>query len=168
MKKLLLLFATLCALVPAFAQNSARISIKGTIIDTLNAPLVSATVMLLTPKDSALISYGRSNEKGSFEFKNIKRGNYLLKITYVGYLPYQKELKPADAPETYAGQIKLKGISKELFEVVIKTARAPLLPLVTLSSTLGIGTATRSPFKIWCSFAMFEVSEGAFSSSNTI
>ena len=127
MKKLLLLFAALCAFVPAFAQNSARISIKGSIVDTLNAPLVSATVMLLTPKDSALMSYGRSDEKGGFEFKNIKRGNYLLKITYVGYLPYQKELKPADAPETNAGQIKLKGISKELFEVVIKTARAPLI-----------------------------------------
>ena len=127
MKKLLLFFVVFCAFVPAFAQNSARISIKGSIIDTLNAPLVSATVMLLTPKDSALVSYGRSNEKGSFEFKNIKRGNYLLKITYVGYLPYQKELKPADAPETDAGQIKLKGISKELFEVVIKAARAPLI-----------------------------------------
>ena len=83
--------------------------------------------MLLTPKDSALVNFGRSNDKGGFEFRNVRRGNYLLKITYVGYLPYQEEIRPTDDGLVDMKAIKLKPIQKELFEVVIKTAKAPLM-----------------------------------------
>ena len=127
MKKLFLLCTVLFCASAAFSQNLGRFSIKGFIADSSDAGLSSATVMLLSRKDSSLVSYGRSGEKGNFEFKNVKRGNYLLKITYVGYLPYQKDIEAADGPETDMGRIKLKAITKELFEVVIRTAKAPLV-----------------------------------------
>jgi len=127
MKKLLLLCTVLLCASFAFSQNLGRFSIKGFIADSSDAGLSSATVMLLLRKDSSLVSYGRSGDKGSFEFKNVKRGNYLLKVTYVGYLPYQSDIEAAAGPETNMGRIKLKTITKELFEVVIRTAKAPLV-----------------------------------------
>ncbi len=127
MKPFLLLLAALFVAPFVFAQNTGRFSIKGFIADSADTGMASATVMLLQRKDSSLVSFGRSAANGSFEFKNIKRGQYLLKVSYVGYLPYQKDIVAPDGPETDLGRIKLKAITKELFEVVIKTAKAPLV-----------------------------------------
>lgn len=109
-----------------FAQNPARISVKGLVIDSSSTTLPSATIMLLTPKDSALVSYGRTENDGQFEIKGVKRGTYLLKISYMGYLPYQQEFTPAEGAVTDLGKIQLKPIMKELYEVVVRTAKAPL------------------------------------------
>ncbi|MFN3850718.1 MAG: TonB-dependent receptor domain-containing protein [Spirosomataceae bacterium] len=126
MKKAILFLMGLFIVQMTIAQSTARINIKATVQDTSSNALGFATVMLLQPKDSALVSYGRTDENGLFELKGVKRQNYLLKITYVGMLPYQQDIVPADGPTTDLGLIKIKPIQKELFEVVVKTAKAPL------------------------------------------
>ncbi|SDM89129.1 outer membrane beta-barrel protein [Siphonobacter aquaeclarae] len=108
------------------AQNPNRVTVKGRVVDTTSVSLPFATVMLLTPKDSALVSYARCDEKGAFEIKNVKRGTYLVKTSFMGYLPYQREFTPGDGAVTDLGELKMKAIAKELFEVVVKTAKAPL------------------------------------------
>jgi hypothetical protein len=124
-----LFFTTLLGLVVmgAFAQTpAARFTLKGQAVDTSAAPLNGATVMLLNPKDSALVNFTRSSETGAFAFKNLRRGTYLLKISFVGSIPYNQTISPPDNEELDLGKLKLKPISKELMEVVVKTARAPL------------------------------------------
>ena len=112
--------------VSIFAQNPARVTIKGIIQDTSSNVMGGATVMLLAPKDSALVNFSRANDKGIFEFKNVKNANYILKVSYVGYLPYQQVLVPSPTEIADLGNVGIKPISKELLEVVVKTARAPL------------------------------------------
>jgi hypothetical protein len=117
----------LCLLVAgsASAQND-RYAIRATVADTLGEPLPFATIMLLNPVDSALITFGRTTEKGLLEFKNLKRNPYLLKVNYVGYLPFQETVTPPEGAVAELGTIKLKTLNKDLMEVVVKTARAPL------------------------------------------
>ncbi|MGA0557022.1 outer membrane beta-barrel protein [Larkinella sp. VNQ87] len=124
-KLLLLLFLTVCFRA-AFAQQSARITIRGSITDTTKTVMPGATVMLLTPKDSALVNFGRTNDKGAFEFRNVRRAPYILKVSYVGFLPLQVEVNPDNGEVTDLGALPIKPIQKELLEVVVKTARAPL------------------------------------------
>lgn len=127
MKKRLLLLAVLMhSAFFLFAQNPTRFSIKGIAIDSGNAVMPFATVMLLQPKDSTLVNFGRTDENGAFEFKNVKKANYLLKISFVGYIPFQTDVKPVDGAVNDLGKLKLKPIANELMEVVVKTARAPL------------------------------------------
>jgi Outer membrane protein beta-barrel family/CarboxypepD_reg-like domain len=126
MKKLLLLFSLFLLFTPVFSQNPNRINIKGIVADTSGETLPLATVMLLNPKDSALINFTRGDDKGAFEFKNVKNQAYLLKISYVSYLPLQKNIEPSATPVLDLGSVIVKPITKELLEVVIKTARAPL------------------------------------------
>jgi Outer membrane protein beta-barrel family/Carboxypeptidase regulatory-like domain len=130
MKKAITIIRAMCLCLltsgSIFAQSPARISVKGLVIDSSSTTLPSATIMLLTPKDSALVSYGRTENDGQFEIKGVKRGTYLLKISYMGYLPYQQEFTPAEGAVTDLGKIQLKPIMKELYEVVIRTAKAPL------------------------------------------
>lgn len=122
-----LLGALLCFCVSlAYAQTPTRFQIQGITADTSSAPLGSATVMLLQRKDSSLVNFTRSNDKGVFSIRNVKRGDYLLKISYVGFIPFQQDIVFSDKEVIDLGTLKMKAITKELFEVVIKTARAPL------------------------------------------
>ena len=99
---------------------------KGTVVDTAGKGLPEATVMLLLPKDSSLVNFGRTSKEGTFEFKNLKRVPYLLKVTYVGYLPYQKNVIPNDGDVTDLGVEKMEYMDQALYEVVIKAFRAPM------------------------------------------
>ena len=126
MKKFLLFTFLLFVSAHAFSQNSIKVSIKGNVVDTSNTALAFSSVLLLTPADSVLVSFSRTDDKGNFEFKNIKRGKYILKASYVGYLPLQQVFSTAEGDITDLGKVALKPIVKELFEVVVKTAKAPI------------------------------------------
>lgn len=120
MKKLfiLLLFS-----LPVFAQ---KITIKGIVTDSSSAPLQYATVLLLSPKDSSLVNFGRTNDKGIFELKNLNPTNYLFKITYIGHQPFFKLIVPGEAMGIDLGTIKLQAVSKELAEITVKGDKAPV------------------------------------------
>ena len=120
MKKL---FILLLFTLPGFAQ---KLSIKGSVTDSSSSPLQYATVLLLNPKDSSLVNFGRTNDKGMFELKNINAANYLFKITYVGHQPFLKLIVPEEATMVDLGIIKLQAISKELAEITIKGDKAPV------------------------------------------
>jgi hypothetical protein len=124
-KTLLLLFSCFVGAL-SYAQTGGRFTLKAVVTDTNGVGLPEATVMLLTPRDSALVNFGRSAKDGSFELKNLKRATYLLKITYVGNVPLQKEIKAGDGDVLDLGKIKMDQMDKDLYEVVIKAFRAPM------------------------------------------
>ncbi len=109
-----------------FAQNPSRVTIKGVVADTTGELTAFATVMLLNPKDSTLLNFTRSGNEGEFSFKNVKNSPYLLKVSYIGHLPLQQYL-PASTTETNdVGTLKIKPITAELLEVVVRAAKSTL------------------------------------------
>ncbi|MBY0433398.1 MAG: carboxypeptidase-like regulatory domain-containing protein, partial [Cyclobacteriaceae bacterium] len=95
MKKL---FALVVFTVSANLVFGQKFSVAGQVVDTLMAPLPSATVMLLAPADSSLVNFGVTDGKGFFEIKNVNRGEYWLKITFVGYASFQKKISAEGTP----------------------------------------------------------------------
>ncbi|MDP4291261.1 MAG: carboxypeptidase-like regulatory domain-containing protein, partial [Bacteroidota bacterium] len=127
MKKLLFAFSLLLLCFShLFAQTPARVTIKGTICDSAGVTIPSATVMLLSKKDSTLLNFTSADNNGGFEFKNIKNSGYLLKVSLMSYYPYQQYLPVSTSETIDLGKIELKMVAKMLLEVVIKAARAPL------------------------------------------
>lgn len=126
MKCSLGLLIMLLAVNIVFAQNPAKITIKGTVVDTINEPAPYPTVMLLNPVDSSLINFTRADDKGAFEFKGVRNVPYLLKISLISYQPRQMYLPAHDKEVNDLGKVAIKPISLELMEVVIKTAKATL------------------------------------------
>lgn len=135
--KNLFLMAVLCLLTASlYAQtpgaptpgpsSPARFTLQGRAVDTSAAPLASSTVMLLSPKDSSLVNFGRADDKGAFTFRNLKAGTYILKISFVGFIPYNQVIKPTGEAVIDLGALKMKPITRELMEVVVRTAKAPL------------------------------------------
>ncbi|CCH54758.1 hypothetical protein BN8_03960 [Fibrisoma limi BUZ 3] len=110
-----------------WAQTPAtRVTVQGRVVDTASAPIPFSTVFLLNPKDSSMVSFGRANDNGAFTIRNVKQGTYLFKISSVGFFDHNQQLKTSDKTVEDLGTIKLKPITKELIEVVVKTAKAPL------------------------------------------
>lgn len=118
------LFFLFCATLSAQSPN--RVTIKGTIRDTSGADIPFATVMLLSPKDTTLVNFSRSDDKGNFAFKNIKNVPYLFKISYIGYIPHQQHLDVSATEINDLGLVGIKPINQQLMEVVVKAAKAPL------------------------------------------
>ncbi|MGB4775368.1 MAG: TonB-dependent receptor [Daejeonella sp.] len=74
-----------------FAQQTA--SLTGKLIETkTNAPLEYAAIVLSDPADSSKRIGGITNQQGEFNFKDIKQGNYVLKITSIGFKTIEKSI----------------------------------------------------------------------------
>lgn len=125
MRNRIILFLLLLSTVLQ-AQNPSKVDLKGTIRDSSNTEIAYATVMLLSPKDTTLLNFTRSDDKGNFVFKNVKNTDYLLKISYIGYIPHQQMVRSVASNAQDLGTIVIKPISQALMEVVIRTAKAPL------------------------------------------
>ncbi|MDX2134202.1 MAG: outer membrane beta-barrel protein [Saprospiraceae bacterium] len=128
MRKFTLLCCCLFLILPHIlpAQTPSRVTLSGTVSDTSGAEIALPTVMLLNPQDSTLINYTRGNEKGEFVFKNIPNKSYLLKVSYIGYIPLQVAIEPAASPENNLGVLGMKPLNEQLMEVVVRTAKAAL------------------------------------------
>lgn len=72
---------------------SQKYTLRGALADSTSAPLAGSTVMLLSPTDSSLLAFTRSNEDGVFELKNQTAGEYLLRCTYFGYQNFQRHIR---------------------------------------------------------------------------
>lgn len=82
----LLLVWLLITPILVFAQQGSRVDITGQIVEEGNeTPIEQATIRLLNVKDSTLIGGVVSAKNGSFRLKNIRPGNYLLHVSFVGF-----------------------------------------------------------------------------------
>jgi hypothetical protein len=122
MKNIAVLFFSLFSL-PFLSSQSY--GIKGTIKDTLSQTLPGAMVMLMDT-DSILVDYTLSNDQGVFEFSSLTTKACIIKVTYLGYFPVTINVKYEGKNKIDLGIIRMNEIAKELMEVVIKEARAPL------------------------------------------
>jgi hypothetical protein len=105
---------------------NAQLTIHGQLKDTINDPVTSATVMLLNVKDSTLAHFVISDSKGNFTFKNVKKNDYIFKISHFVYMPQMFLVQPTEEKELNLGVIFLKPIANFLMEVVIREAKAPI------------------------------------------
>lgn len=80
---------------PAAAQSSA---VSGVVTDSTGAGLPGATVVLLQPGDSTLVSFGASQTDGTFRIPRVPPGDYLIQITYVGYQPTTRSITVGTQP----------------------------------------------------------------------
>lgn len=96
----------------------AQYRITGCVKDGRNIPVAFTNISLLR-SDSAFISGCISDEKGQFILTDVKPDEYLLKISYVGYITQFVELHNVDGPVN-VGSITLPEKSELLDEVVVK------------------------------------------------
>ena len=83
---------TLLCLYIATVLFSQNISVQGILVDTLQEPLMSATVVLLNPQDSTMEYFAITTISGYFKMKGVKPGEYIFQSSYVGFESRYKNL----------------------------------------------------------------------------
>jgi len=104
----------------AFAQQSG-VNVTGSVVEQgSDTPIEQATVRLLNVKDSAMVRGVVSARNGSFTLKNVKKGSYLLHITFIGYDPLYQPLQITGKKNPVnVGKLELSDGAIELGEAVV-------------------------------------------------
>jgi len=86
----------------------------------MNEPLPSAAVVLLQPKDSVQVAGVSSDLEGKFKLPSVKAGNYILRISFVGFQPYFRNIALTKQNKSInLGNITLEENSKLLKEAEV-------------------------------------------------
>lgn len=103
-----------------FAQQSG-VNVTGSVVEQgSDTPIEQATVRLLNVKDSAMVRGVVSARNGSFTLKNVKKGSYLLHITFIGYDPLYQPLQITGKKNPVnVGKLELSDGAIELGEAVV-------------------------------------------------
>lgn len=118
--KCLLMLLMILVSPMAFAQQSG-VNVTGSVVEQgSDTPIEQATVRLLNVKDSAMVRGVVSARNGSFTLKNVKKGSYLLHITFIGYDPLYQPLQITGKKNPVnVGKLELSDGAIELGEAVV-------------------------------------------------
>ncbi len=105
----------------SFSAFSQKTNLSGVLTDgSEKNPIYNSVVALLTPKDSILYKFTRSDKEGKFNLKNVKAGNYILMTAHSQYADYVDAITVEEG-EKKMGTIALMSKINALREVIIKT-----------------------------------------------
>ena len=115
-------FAFICSLS---AYSQANLTLSGTLVDkTSHEPILAGTVTLLQAKDSSYVDGSISDANGVFSFQHLKPNNYIVKVTYIGYLTFFKNISLTKSqPVTRLGELALGTDEVLLKEAVVEGKR---------------------------------------------
>ena len=122
MRLVLILIVLICVQLQLESQSV----LKGTVIDENNEPLIGATVVLLEPVDSSMMSFAISDSDGRYELEDISSGSYVLQISFVSYATLMKEIEVSSERKQDLGESALDPISEVLQEVTVKAEHIPM------------------------------------------
>lgn len=103
-------------------------NITGKVADAERAAVATASIILLKASDNALVKSELSDETGAFTFTEITDGEYLLKITALGYTPYSSEKITVAGEDVILQTVKLDAKNNKLKEVTVRSQK-PLIEI---------------------------------------
>lgn len=87
MKKIWIALLTTAFAFNCMAQTKAA-GVAGSVVDTKNAPVEFANIVLMNQQDSSIAKMDVSDMDGKFSFNEIPYGDYFMEISYVGYATF--------------------------------------------------------------------------------
>ena len=125
-------------------QGKGRVTVSGVVVDKEDdSSIMQATVQLLSLPDSTMAVGNVTNNEGYFSV-SVRPGKYVLKVSFVGYVPYMKQYQLSGSkPTLNVGKVALSSDAIMLKEAVV-TAEAPQVTVA--GDTLGYNaSAYRTP-----------------------
>lgn len=115
----------ICMFLNLFSQEKSGTTLSGKVVDAeLKEAILFANVVLLTAADSTFITGTLSTEEGYFTVENLASGNYILRVSYIGYQnKYLPFFVGKLSPYLDLGQIELMAKTNELGEIVVTEKR---------------------------------------------
>ncbi|MUP36320.1 TonB-dependent receptor [Labilibaculum euxinus] len=98
----------------------AQIQLNSKVVSEDNKPLLGASVVVLNPADSTLLTGTITDEKGEFAFNNLKKRDFILHVSFVGY---QTKMIASSVFKNNTKPIILSSSDNKLKEVTVAKAR---------------------------------------------
>ena len=129
-RNIVLLMTLFMGMLSVIAQNTN--SVSGRVIDKQSKETMEKSTLQLYQvttarngvKDTTFISGTFSTDLGYFTFNSVKKGNYLLKVSYLGYQELYQSLTKASGVPLSLGDIALEPDAIQIDEAVV-TANVP-------------------------------------------
>lgn len=115
---------TLLSLLCAASLPTWAFNIIGTAVDDTGEPMAQASVQLLRP-DSSVVKTALADINGQFKLNNLKRGKYIVHLSYVGYKPTYKDVN-GNNDNIDLGRVSLASNALMLGEVTATGVRTPV------------------------------------------
>ena len=93
MKISLVFFCLLSSFIFPKSALAQSWSIYGTVRDSTDQQLLTGAYVILTSKSDSLKAVNITDEQGRFHFGVIKNGSYNLKVTFLGYKQFEKNIE---------------------------------------------------------------------------
>ena len=119
--------AILAFLMISATPAAAQRSVTGKVVDKETNEALSKTTLQMfkiTPKDTTFIGGILANDQGQFTFSNVAAGDYMLKISYVGYQTLLKPVTVTARRNASVGTIAMTAMEVQLNDAVV-TANLP-------------------------------------------
>jgi hypothetical protein len=105
------------------AQGNVKIS--GTVADSVaNKPVEFATVALIDPATNKALDGTICDDKGEFTINKVAPGNYVVTITFIGFVTKKIAIKVDDKKDINLGKITISPVAQVLKEVVVEGQRS--------------------------------------------
>jgi hypothetical protein len=123
-----LLLLSMCITLASAISRAQPIVVTGSISTTGGESLAFASVVLLTPDDSAIVASSASDVNGNFSITDrAPRDQYILQATFIGYQAFYKGIFHGGSSDTLrVGRIILTPGSVHLKEITITERRDPI------------------------------------------
>lgn len=118
---------TLLACLVTTTILSAQAEIVAIVTDSTGTTLPGANAVLLRSQDSLLTSFGTTDDKGLFRMQNVPAGDYLLRVTFLGFERPDQELTVTKDDQYFdLGNLKLYPAGFFLNGVEVTADRIPI------------------------------------------
>lgn len=118
--------AVLAVAAVAVAAQPSPAAVLGTVSDSTGAPLPGSTVVLLSAADSVMVSFATADADGAFRVGPVPPGDYGLRVSFVGYLPFERTVAVQSGPID-VGRLVLEPDEQELGQIVVRAERVPMV-----------------------------------------
>ncbi len=109
----------------AWSGLAQTYSLTGNVFADDGSPMIFGSVVLLNPADSTMQSFGITSKEGYFEIKNVKKGDYLLQIAFLGFETHYRNISiPVEGNTLGTVVMKTKPVNVE--EVNVSGEYVPL------------------------------------------
>ena len=125
MRSFIFSIAFLLIAITNFAQNTSNV--KGAVNNPSSKPVGSATVELLSAKDSSLIRTAVTDNEGNYLFETIKPGSYFVKVSAISYQTWTSDKFELQEAVHTLSAASLIYADKKLKEVTVTSTRKPMI-----------------------------------------
>ena len=100
-------------------HSYAQSTVEGVVLSAKNEAMPGAAIILMNKKDTTIYKGTSTNVSGYFYFDNVVKGDYILKISFLGFKTRRLPLSHTGTSPSNIGNLVLQETTKQLSEVVL-------------------------------------------------